>query len=83
MHARNFEFNPFQLMTSGVKRSSSLGYEHETFKKSVEILNEKHTNVDPIMTKRIQLDDLVEEGFQTLSSDLSQAKILVEIGGEK
>jgi len=28
-------------------------------------------------------DDLVEEGFHSLSGDLSQAKILVEIGGEK
>lgn len=83
IHARDFEFNPIQLMTSGVKLSSSMGYEHETFKKSVEILNDPNTVVEPIMTKKIQLDDLVEEGFKSLSSDMSQAKILIEIGGEK
>lgn len=83
IHARDFEFNPLALMTSGVKLSSSLGYEHETFKKSIEILQDPNTNVEPIMTKKIQLDDLVEEGLNTLSSDISQAKILVEIGGEK
>lgn len=83
IHARDFEFNPIKLMTSGVKLSSSLGYEHETFKKSIEILNDENTNVAPIMTKKIKLDGLVEDGFQSLSSDLSQAKILVEIGGEQ
>ena len=70
-------------MTSGVKLSSSMGYEHETFKKSIDILLDENVNVEPIMTKKIQLDDLVEEGFHSLSGDLSQAKILVEIGGEK
>lgn len=83
IHARNFEFNPIVLMTSGVKLSSSMGYEHETFKKSIDILLDENVNVEPIMTKKIQLDDLVEEGFHSLSGDLSQAKILVEIGGEK
>lgn len=83
IHARDFEFNPIALMTSGVKLSSSLGYEHETFKKSIDILGDTNNNVEPIMTKKIQLDDIVEEGFHSLSSDLSQAKILVEISGEK
>ncbi|WP_461183390.1 zinc-binding dehydrogenase [Virgibacillus kimchii] len=83
IHARDFEFNPITLMTSGVKLSSSLGYEHETFKKSIDILLDDKVNVDPIMTKKIKLDDLVEEGFESLGNDLSQAKILVEIGGDK
>jgi (R,R)-butanediol dehydrogenase / meso-butanediol dehydrogenase / diacetyl reductase len=82
IHARDFEFNPITLMTSGVKLSSSLGYEHETFKKSIEILSDDNNNVEPILTKKIKLDDIVEEGFHTLSSDLSHAKILIEIGGE-
>lgn len=38
-------------------------------------------HVDPIMTKKIKLDDIVEEGFHSLSGDLSQAKILVELSG--
>ncbi|PAV31047.1 butanediol dehydrogenase [Virgibacillus profundi] len=82
IHARDFEFNPIALMTSGVKLSSSLGYEHETFKKSIDILMDETINVDPIMTKKIKLDDIVEEGFHSLSSDLSQAKVLVELSGD-
>ena len=83
IHAKDFEFNPITLMTSGVKLSSSLGYEHETFKRSIDILKDKNTNVEPILTKKIKLQDVVEEGFHALSNDLSQAKILIEIGGEK
>jgi (R,R)-butanediol dehydrogenase / meso-butanediol dehydrogenase / diacetyl reductase len=82
IHARNFEFNPVQLMLSGVKLSSSLGYEHETFKKSLDILMNKEIDVSPIMTKKIELNNIVEEGFHSLSSDLSQAKILVKLSGE-
>jgi (R,R)-butanediol dehydrogenase / meso-butanediol dehydrogenase / diacetyl reductase len=82
IHARNFEFNPVQLMLSGVKLSSSLGYEHETFKKSLDILMNKDIDVSPIMTKKIELDEIVEEGFHSLSNDLSQAKILVKLSGE-
>ncbi|WP_163971190.1 2,3-butanediol dehydrogenase [Oceanobacillus halotolerans] len=82
IHARDFEFNPISLMTSGVKLSSSLGYEHETFKKSIDILMDENVNVSPIMTKKVELDDIVEEGFHSLSNDLNQAKILVKLSGE-
>lgn len=81
IHARDFEFNPVSLMLSGVRLSSSMGYEPETFKKSIDILMNKDIDVSPIMTKKIQLDDIIEEGFNSLSSDLSQAKILIEISG--
>lgn len=82
IHARDFEFNPISLMTSGVKLSSSLGYEFETFKKSIDILMDKNIDVNPIMTKKVKLDNIVEDGFHSLSSDLTQAKILVELSGE-
>ncbi|WP_156290685.1 2,3-butanediol dehydrogenase [Oceanobacillus salinisoli] len=82
IHARDFEFNPISLMTTGAKLSSSLGYEHETFKKSIAILMDEKIDVSPIMTKKIELDDIVEEGFHSLSNDLSQAKILVQLSGE-
>lgn len=80
--ARDFEFNPVQLMTSGVKLSSSLGYEPETLKESLEILRNKDLNVESMITKKIELDNLVEEGFKALSSDPSQAKILVKVSGK-
>ncbi|WP_127537030.1 2,3-butanediol dehydrogenase [Paenibacillus illinoisensis] len=82
VHAKNLDFNPVVLMLSGVKMSSSLGYEPETFKDTVRILNDANTNVDPIITKRIKLDDVVEEGFETLLSDMTQAKILIQLSGQ-
>lgn len=69
-------------MISGVKLSSSLGYEHQTFKESLEILMNKNINVDPIMTKKIELDHIVEDGLEALIGDPSQAKILVKVSGE-
>ncbi|RKQ35874.1 hypothetical protein [Oceanobacillus halophilus] len=60
-----------------------MGYEPATFKKSVEVLMDESINVEPIMTKKIQLEDIVEEGFHSLSNDLNQAKILIELSGGK
>ena len=39
-------------------------------------------NVEPIITKEIELDDIVTEGFDTLIADKSQAKISVKLSGE-
>lgn len=36
-----------------------------------------------IVTSVIQLDDIVSKGFEALTTDKSQAKILVELSGEK
>lgn len=82
VHARDFEFNPVQLMLSGVKLSSSLGYEHETLIESLEILRNKDLNTDAILTKKIELDNLVEDGFHALADDPSQAKIVVKVSGD-
>ncbi|WAA13857.1 zinc-binding dehydrogenase [Fervidibacillus halotolerans] len=82
VHTRNFEFNPLALMTSGVKLSSSMGYTPQTIKESLEILRNEEFNFEPIMTKKIELDDLVEEGFQSLANDPKQAKIVVKVSGD-
>jgi (R,R)-butanediol dehydrogenase / meso-butanediol dehydrogenase / diacetyl reductase len=81
IHAKNFEFNPISL-ASGVRLVASHGYSLETFKEAVNILIDRETNIDPIITKKTILSEIVNEGFETLLSDQSQAKILVEIGGE-
>lgn len=82
MHGKDFEFNPVQLMLSGVSLSSSLGYSRETFNEVLEQLIDDKVNVDPIITNKIELDDLVTEGFERLPKDLSEAKVLVKLSGE-
>ncbi|MFS8651096.1 MAG: hypothetical protein FWJ66_04165 [Caldibacillus sp.] len=39
-------------------------------------------NFDPIITKKIEPDDLGEEGFQTLANDPKQAKNVVKVSGD-
>lgn len=82
MHGKDFEFNPVQLMLSGVKLSSSLGYSRETFNEVLEQLLDEKVNVDPIMTSKIELENVVADGFETLKNAQDQAKILVKLSGE-
>lgn len=47
------------------------------FPMMAELLANGSVNAAPVITKKIHLDDLVEEGFETLISDNEQLKILV------
>jgi len=39
-------------------------------------------NPQGIITSQIELDEIVDRGFKTLTSDKTQSKILVAISGE-
>ena len=80
--ARPIEFNPMLLTNSGVKVTSTIAYSRQTFKQTVDLVTQHKIEVAPIITKEIALDDIVEEGFETLINDKKQAKILVELSGE-
>ena len=80
--ARPIEFNPMLLTNTGVKVTSTIAYSRDTFQKTVDLVAQRAINVEPIITKEIELDDIVTEGFDTLIADKSQAKILVELSGE-
>ena len=41
--------------------------------------NSKKMDVDRIITKKIKLDDIVKDEFETLSRDPSEIKILVDV----
>ena len=41
--------------------------------------NSKKMDVDRIITKKIKLDDIVKDGFEALSRDSSEIKILVDV----
>lgn len=81
--ARPIEWNPIHLTNTGVKITSSIAYTPTSFQQTVDLMGTGQLKPQGIITGQIQLDDIVEKGFQALSSDKSQAKILVELSGEK
>ncbi|MBP2078345.1 2,3-butanediol dehydrogenase [Oceanobacillus polygoni] len=81
--ARPIEWNPIHLTNTGVKITSSIAYTPTSFQQTVDLMGTGQLKPQGIITGQIQLDDIVEKGFETLSSDKSQAKILVELSGEK
>lgn len=80
--ARPIEWNPIQLTNTGVNIVSSIAYTPTSFQQTVDLMGTGQLKPQPVITDHIQLDDIVEKGFETLSNDKSQAKILVELSGE-
>ncbi|WP_214891914.1 MULTISPECIES: 2,3-butanediol dehydrogenase [unclassified Exiguobacterium] len=76
------EWNPMQLTGSGVKITSTIAYSPTTFQQTVDLMGTGQLKPQGIVTDQIQLEEIVEKGFETLSNDKSQAKILVELSGE-
>ncbi|WP_079477563.1 2,3-butanediol dehydrogenase [Halobacillus salinus] len=81
--ARSIDWNPMQLTGSGVKVTSTIAYSPTTFQQTVDLMGTGQLKPQGIITDQISLDDIVEEGFEALSNDKSQAKILVELSGEE
>ncbi|GAA3719646.1 MULTISPECIES: 2,3-butanediol dehydrogenase [Bacillales] len=81
--AREIEWNPIQLTNTGVKVTSTIAYTPTTFQQTVDLMGTGQLKPQGIITDQIQLDDIVENGFEALTNDKSQAKILVELSGEK
>ncbi|GKQ42274.1 2,3-butanediol dehydrogenase [Companilactobacillus sp. RD055328] len=80
--AKPISFNPMQLMNSGVKMTTTIAYSRETFQKTVDWITSGKLQVEPVITKEIELDAIVEDGFEALTNDKSQAKILVGFSKE-
>ena len=81
--ARPIEWNPLQLTNTGVKITSSIAYTPTSFQQTVDLMGTGQLNPQSIVTSQIKLDDIVEEGFEALTNDKTQVKILVELSGEK
>src|SRR5699024_8007378 len=76
-------FNPMMLTTSGVRISSSLGYEQDIFEATVKMIESGQIDPSLMITEEIELDEVIEKGFNKLIEDKSQAKILVKLSGEE
>lgn len=48
------------------------------FPKVLELMGQGYFSADKLVTKKIKLDNIVEEGFVELTQDKSQIKILVK-----
>lgn len=77
--AKPISFNPMQLMNAGVKLTTTIAYSKETFQQTVALVSSGQINVEPVITDTISLDNVVSEGFESLTSDKSQAKILIDL----
>lgn len=80
--ARPIQFNPMQLMNSGVQITTTIAYSMETFQQTVDLVSSGQINVKPVITKHIDLDNIVNDGFEALTTDKSQAKILIDLEKE-
>lgn len=80
--AKPISWHPMQLINSGVKVTSTIAYSRTTYQQTIQAIANGQLVVKPIITKRIGLDEVVSEGFETLVSDKSQAKILIAIHSE-
>jgi (R,R)-butanediol dehydrogenase / meso-butanediol dehydrogenase / diacetyl reductase len=81
--ARPIEWSPSQITNSGVSVKASIVYSPSTFRKTIKAMNSGQLNPKQIVTSQIELDEIVEKGFEALTNDKTQAKILVELSGEK
>ena len=77
--ARPITFNPMQLMNAGVKLTTTIAYSRETFQQTVDLVSSGQIDVAPVITDTIELDNIVTDGFESLTHDKSQAKIIVDL----
>lgn len=82
IYGHPIEFNPMQLTNTGVKITSTIAYSREAFQQTVDLVTKGSLVVEPIITKEITIDQVVSDGFETLTNDKAQAKILINVDGE-
>ncbi|MFW9897728.1 MAG: zinc-binding dehydrogenase [Candidatus Thorarchaeota archaeon] len=71
--------NLLKLVMNQNRIQGIMGYLRENFEFAVDLVARKLINPDPIITKIIPLDDIVEEGFEcAIDPDTREIKILVE-----
>ncbi|WP_101842649.1 2,3-butanediol dehydrogenase [Halobacillus sp. Marseille-P3879] len=80
--ASPIEWNPFQLTAKGITIKSSLAYTPTSFRQTIDLMARGQLKPQEVITDHIGLNDIVEKGFEELSNNKSQAKILVELSGE-
>ncbi len=80
--AHAIEWNPMQLTNTGVKVTTTIAYTPTSFQQTVDLMGTGQLKPQDIITSQIELEDIVENGFEAFTNDKSQAKILVKLSGE-
>ena len=70
--------NALDFMMREISTKGIICYRH-IFPEVIQLINSKKMDVDRIITKKIKLDDIVKDGFEALSRDPSEIKILVDV----
>lgn len=79
--AKPVSINMGLLMFNGSDITSRLAYRH-IFPEVIEMIATGRLDVKQVITKKIDLDDIVQEGFNELINDIKQAKILVRTSNQ-
>lgn len=76
-------FNPNMLIFKEAKYTAVLGYQKKDFEAVIAHLGDGSIKPERMITKKIRLENIVEDGVKTLIRDKdSQVKILVDIGAK-
>lgn len=79
--AHEVNFDPMLLTNSGVHLASTIAYSPTTFQQTIDLIANGSLDVKSVVTDEIELENIVESGFEQLVNDKSQAKILVKLNG--
>ncbi len=79
--AHAVDFDPMLLTNSGVQLTSTIAYSPTTFQQTIDLIANGSLDVKSVVTDEIELENIVESGFEQLVNDKSQAKILVKLNG--
>lgn len=74
------QVNFFDMLVKEANLTATLAYRH-IFPEVIALIAEGTLDVKQVITKKIKLQDVVQDGLELLMSDKSHAKILIEIGG--
>ena len=72
-------FNPNLLVFGGKTYKAILSYRKPDFEYVIDVLAKGAIKPEKIITKRIKMEAVIEEGIKALMKEKSQVKILVEI----
>lgn len=70
-------FQPNTVVLSERSIKGTIGYRN-VYPAVMELMTRGYFQAETLVTKRIEIDDIVEKGFETLSNEKSQVKILVK-----
>lgn len=76
--AQPTQINISELMVKEANVTSILAYRH-IFPEIIALIADAKLDVKQVITKKIELKDIIEDGLELLVKDKSQAKILVQI----